>query len=133
MTTVDERIFNLDQPNYVSYNRRKQDYLKIAPTTGTADNLNRTGIISYEVNNQANYLYLPESFLYCEFNLSNQAGTEVPGNITLEHNWFPRIFSEMRVVGKWGFQDKLHSMTPPKTLIWEMHSMTPLQGNECIH
>ena len=37
------------------------------------------------------------------------------------------------VVGKWGFQDKLHSMTPPKTLIWEMHSMTPLQGNECIH
>ena len=24
-----------------------------------------------------------------------------------------------------GFQDKLHSMTPPKTLIWEMHSMTP--------
>ena len=97
MTTVDERIFNLDQPNYVSYNRRKQDYLKIAPTTGTADNLNRTGIISYEVNNQANYLYLPESFLYCEFNLSNQAGTEVPGNITLEHNWFPRIFSEMRL------------------------------------
>ena len=97
MTTVDERIFDLDQPNYVSYNRRKQDYLKIAPTTGTANNLNRTGIISYEVNNQANFLYLPESFLYCEFNLSNQAGTAVPGNITLEHNWFPRIFSEMRL------------------------------------
>ena len=33
------------------------------------------------------------------------------------------------VVVKWGFQDKLHSMTPPKTLIWEMHSMTPPQNS----
>ena len=97
MTTVNERIFDLDKPNYVSYNRRKQDYIKISPTTGTADNLNRTGIISYKVNNQANYLYLPESFLYCEFNLSNREGTEAPGNITLEHNWLPRVFSEMRL------------------------------------
>ena len=96
-TSVNETIFDLDKVNYVSYNRRKQDYLRIAPTTGTADNLNRTGVISFEINNQANYLYLPECFLYCEFNLSNQAGTEAPGNITLEHNWFPRIFSEMRL------------------------------------
>ena len=96
MSIVDE-IFDLDKPNYVSYNRRKQDYLRISPITGTADNLNRTGIISYEVNNQANYLYLPESFLYCEFNLANQVGTRVPGNISLEHNWSPRVFSEMRL------------------------------------
>ena len=96
-TSVNERIFDLDQPNYVSYNRRKQDYIKVSPTTGTAGNLNRTGIISFEVNNQANYLYLPESFMYCEFHIANQAGTAVPGNITLEHNWFPRVFSEMRL------------------------------------
>ena len=28
-----------------------------------------------------------------------------------------------RVVVKWGFQDKLHSMTPPKTLIWETSAL----------
>ena len=85
MASVNEKIFNLDEANYVSYNRKKQDYIKVAPTTGTADNLNRTGIISFEVNNQANFLYLPESFLYCEIHISNQAGNAAPGNIT--HPW----------------------------------------------
>ena len=49
------------------------------------------------MNIQANYLYLPESFLNCEFQISNQAGTAAPGNITLEHNRFPRVFNEMRL------------------------------------
>ena len=98
MVSVDEKIFQLDTPNYYSYNRRKQDYLRIAPTTGTAGNLNQGGnVVSFELNNHANFLYLPESFIYCEFDISNQAGTAVPGNITLEHNWFPRCFDEMRL------------------------------------
>ena len=49
MTSINERIFQLDDPNHISYDRRKQ------------------------------------------------AGTAVPGNITLEHNWFPRCFNEMRL------------------------------------
>ena len=40
----------------------------------------------------------------------------------------PRYVTQVDV--KWGFLDTLHSMTPPKTLIWETHSMTPPQG--CI-
>ena len=93
MTSINERIFQLDDPNYISYDRRKQDYLRIAPTTGTANNLNQGGnIISFESNNHANFLYLPGSFVYCEFHISNQDGTAVPGNITLEHNWFPCCF-----------------------------------------
>ena len=98
MTHVDELIFHLDKQYNVSYNRRKQDYIRIAPTTGTANNLNQSGnTISFEVNNQANFLYLPEAFVYCEFQISNGGGTAVPGNITLEHNWFPRAFDEMRL------------------------------------
>lgn len=98
MTTVNEKIFNLDEPQYISYNRKKQDYIKIAPTTGTANNLNAAGnTISFEVNNQANYLFLSEAFIYCKFNISNQTATAVPGNITLEHNWFPRIFDQMKL------------------------------------
>lgn len=95
---MNEKIFNLDDPQYISYNRKKQDYLKIAPTTGTAGNLNTGGnAISFEVNNQANYLFLPDAFVYCEFQISNAAASAVPGNITLENNWFPRIFDEMRL------------------------------------
>ena len=98
MTSINEKIFQLDDPNYISYDRRKQDYLRIAPTTGTANNLNQGGnIISFESNNHANFLYLPGSFVYCEFHTSNQDGTAVSGNITLEHNWFPRCFDEMRL------------------------------------
>ena len=62
MTSINERIFQLDDPNYISYDRRKQDYLRIAPTTGTTNNLNQGGnIISFESNNHANFLYLPEA------------------------------------------------------------------------
>ena len=52
-------------------------------------------IISFESNNHANYFYLPGIFIYREFNFSNQDGTAVPENITLEHNWFPHYFDEM--------------------------------------
>jgi len=98
MTSVDEKIFELDEPNFISFNRRKQDYLRISPNTGTANNLNNCGnLVAYEINNYENFLYYPESFIYCEFNISNEAGNAVPGNITLEHNWFPRCFEEMRL------------------------------------
>ena len=72
--------------------------MRIAPTTGTANNLNQgDNIISFESNNHVNFLYLPESFIYCEFHTSNQGGTAVSGNITLEHNWFSHCFDEMRL------------------------------------
>ena len=72
--------------------------LRIVPTTGTANNLNQGGnIISFESNNHANFLYLLGSFVFCEFHTSNQDGAAVPRNITLEHNWFPHCFDEMRL------------------------------------
>ena len=62
MTSINEKIFQLDKPNYISYDRRNKDYLRIAPTTGTANNLNQGGnIISFESNNHTNFLYLPEA------------------------------------------------------------------------
>ena len=62
MTSINEKIFQLDDPNYINYDRRKQDYLRIAPTTGTANNLNQGGnIISFESNNHANFFIYPEA------------------------------------------------------------------------
>ena len=72
--------------------------MRIAPTTGTANNLNQgDNIISFESNNHANFLYLLGSFVYCEFHFSNQDGNAVPGNLTLEHNWLPHRFDEMQL------------------------------------
>ena len=69
--------------------------MRIAPT-GTVKNLNQGGnIISFKLNDHTNYSYLPGSFIYCEFHLSDQDGTAIPGNITLEHNWFPHCFDEI--------------------------------------
>ena len=41
MTSINEKIFQLEDPNYISYDRRRQGYLRIAPTTGTANNFNQ--------------------------------------------------------------------------------------------
>ena len=43
------------------------------------------------------FFIYPEALFIAKFHTSNQAGTAVPGNITLEHNWFPRCFDEMRL------------------------------------
>ena len=55
MTSVNEKIFRLDKPNYISYNIRKRDYLRIAPTTGTANNLNQGGISKMDLRRFIKY------------------------------------------------------------------------------
>ena len=77
MTSIDEHISELDKPNYISYNLHKQEYLRIAPTTGTFNNLSQGNVASFEANNHANYLYSHKSFIYCEYYISNQDGTAV--------------------------------------------------------
>ena len=101
MTSINEKIFQLDEPNYISFDRQKQDYLRIAPTTGTANNLNQGGnIISFESNNHANFLYLPGNFVYCEFHISNQDGTAVPGNYHSRTQLVPALFRR-DATGNW--------------------------------
>ena len=95
--------FKLDEPAIIEYNRKKEDYIKISPTTGTIDRLNKSGNISFEVNNQESFLYLPESFLYCEFQIyvpdaaDKSKMNEIKKDITLENNFFPKLFSSIRL------------------------------------
>ncbi len=51
-----EPIFDLDDVLQFSYNREKEDYIKVSPVTGT--NLNTPGEKKFELNNQQNYIYL---------------------------------------------------------------------------
>ena len=69
-----ESIFELDDSNLIAYNRRKTDYIRIAPTTGTSDYANTSGAINFEINNQQYFLYLAEALVYCEFNLYEKPG-----------------------------------------------------------
>jgi hypothetical protein len=95
-TTFLESIFNLDDPPIIEYQRKKEDYICVAPTTGSAQRLNDNGAIMFELNNQESYLFLPESFLYCEIEIQKANGTALDNeNITLEHNPFPRMFNQM--------------------------------------
>ena len=102
-TELVESIFQLDDPNIIAYNRKKTDYIRIAPTTGTSEYANQSGQINFEINNQQYFLYLPEAFLHCEFDLFRKptGGAEVrmepKDNITLEHNFFPKLFTNMQL------------------------------------
>ena len=61
--------------------------------------MNNSGDLAFEVDNQRSYVYLPDSFLYCEFSLFSDKHFRNPiitaDNITLE-NIFPNLFSEIR-------------------------------------
>ncbi len=84
-------------PNF-SYNRKNEDYVKIEPTAGSIASLNKSGEIKFEVYNQQSFLYLPESFLVCQFEITKPDGGDLDeSKITLEHNFFPRLFSQMRL------------------------------------
>ena len=69
MAEMMESIFTLDDPTLIVYNRKKTDYIRIAPTTDTADHANNSGQINFEISNQQYFLNTPEAFLHCEFDL----------------------------------------------------------------
>jgi hypothetical protein len=94
MTELIENEFMLDDVLQFSYNREKEDYIKVSPVTGT--DLSKAGLLKWEVNNQQHYINLSDSFLVCEFSISKSDGTDLgTDDITLEHNWFPRCFTGM--------------------------------------
>jgi len=93
-----ESIFKLDNPAHFSYSRKKEDYIKIDPTPGSFANMNQNGEILFEIYNQQSFLYFPESFLVCDFEITKADGTDLDAEkISLEHNFFPRLFSQLRL------------------------------------
>ena len=101
MPQLIEEKYKLDEPPQTIYNRKKEDYIRVALNVGSEINMNKDGDLIFEVDNQQSFLYLPESFLYAEFTLfqDDKFTTPLPAadNITLEHNFFPRLFNNMRL------------------------------------
>ena len=89
---MDEK-FNLfkSEPKH-TYAKKKEDYLDISMTTGTAQNKNNTtGNLDFEIGSTDSYLDLCEATVIARIKVTVAADK----NITLENNFFPSIFSQM--------------------------------------
>ena len=96
MSDESEKIFLLDDVLEFSYNRHKEDYIKQPPTNDNS--LNKSGDIRFENNNTQYYISISESFLFAECEIVKGDGTALGNDdITLENNWFPRMYNAMRI------------------------------------
>src|SRR5438093_2813506 len=94
MSRLMENIFDLDSVLEFNYGRQKDDYIRIFPNSGS--DLTKAGALRLEINNTQNFISLSDSFLSCEFSITKADGTALANdNITLENNFFPRMFSGM--------------------------------------
>src|SRR5438093_3723607 len=94
MSRLMESVFDLDSVLEFSYNRQKEDYIRISPTAGS--DLTHAGTLRFEINSTQNFISLSDSFLSCEFSITKGDGTALANDdITLENNWLRRMFSGM--------------------------------------
>jgi len=89
---ISHKKFNLDHNTKFNNDIRKEDYLKVAPSASSITNLNKGGDIIFQSLQSSNPLDLPNAFLYFKIKLE-----DVDPNCTLENNFFPSLFSLMRL------------------------------------
>ena len=89
---MDEK-FNLFKANKsTTYAKKKEDYLDVQLTTGSAQNINSaTGNLDFEIGGTDMYLDLCESAVIADIKVTVAADK----NIVLENNFFPSMFSQM--------------------------------------
>ena len=89
---MDEKFNLFKASKSYTYAKKKEDYLDIQLTTGSAQNKNNaTGNLDYEVGGTDMYLDLCESEVIANIKVTVAADK----NITLENNFFPAMFSQM--------------------------------------
>ena len=87
-------LFNLKRDLKFKHDIKKDDFLKLRPTTSSADNKNLSGEILFQVAQASSCLDICESILFFSIELKDLEADE---EITLEHNFFPKLFSQMRL------------------------------------
>ena len=84
---------NLDYNKEFTHEIKKNDILKISPTSGSIANLNRRGDIVFQSLQTSNPIDICNAKLYYKIELEIEANKD----ITLENNFFPNLFSNMRL------------------------------------
>ena len=92
MSQVYNQKFNLDDNFNFSNDIKKIDYLKVALSPSSFANLNKAGNIIFQNQQSSNPLDICNSVLYYKFKIEDLAVGE---NITLENNFFPRLFEQI--------------------------------------
>ena len=93
-----KNILNLYEEKSFNFFKKKEDYIKISPTPGSYTNLNVAGgTIVHEVNSTESYIFMSEAYGLIKYSLTKRDNTDLDTNITLEHNWPLRLFSQLIV------------------------------------
>lgn len=90
----DKSKLNLDNNKQFKHDIKKNDILKISPTSGSISNLNKSGDIVFQSLQSSNPLDICNARLYYKIELEDIAANE---DITLENNFFPNLFSNIRL------------------------------------
>ena len=83
--------FDLDRNYHLTNDIKKEDYLKIALSSGSIANLNKAGPLRFQ-SHSPNPLDICNAIIAYKIKIDDLKDTE---NITLENNFFPRMFSQM--------------------------------------
>ena len=91
-------ILNLYEETKFNFFKKKEDCIRISPTPGTYTNLNVAGgQIVHEINSTESYIFMPEAYGLIRYSITKDNNTDLDTNITLEHNWPMRLFSQLIV------------------------------------
>ena len=91
MTKVEE-IFNLYKSHHMRYTKRKEDFHDVYPTSSTGNSINNpTAEILFEVGSTDSFLDISKAHMVCKMKINIAANK----NISLEPNFFPKMFSSM--------------------------------------
>ena len=83
-------IFDLKRNLHINNDIKKEDYLKLRPTTSSADNKNQSGEILFQIAQASSFLDICESLIYFYVEIKDLTADE---DLTLEHNFFHNLFS----------------------------------------
>ena len=91
MEKITNKKFDLDRNYHFSNDIKKEDYLKIALSSGSIANLNKAGPLRFQ-SSSPSPLDICNAILTYKIKIDELTEGE---NITLENNFFPRMFSQM--------------------------------------
>lgn len=90
----ENKKLSLDSNYQFNHSFKKSDILRIQPTSGSIANLNKNGDIKFQSLSSENPLDISNCFLYYKVEIEDLANNE---DITLENDFFPALFSQIRL------------------------------------
>ena len=87
--------FNFEKVLHFDHNLKKKDILEILPTTSSGEALNKTGALLFQIQQTSNPIDICNS--YMSFKIKLEGTGDSTDNITLEHNWFLNLFSQISI------------------------------------